>query len=274
MKWIDRLERRYSKYGIHNLMLYIVFGTVAVYILSYAAPSIYGMIAFSSDLILQGEVWRAVTFVFMPPTTSPIFLLFAMFFYYFIGSSLEAEWGAFRFNMYYFIGYVLTLAAGLIFKLNINTIYLNMSLFLAFATLYPELKVRLFMIIPVKVKYLAWVDWAFFGFVIIVGPAASRLTAIVGLVNYFIFFGVSIFTNRTRQIKQLKRKQTYQKQSNASKIRHRQKGGDNVIQASFHKCYICGVTEVDKPDMEFRYCSKCEGYKEYCTEHLYSHDHH
>jgi hypothetical protein len=274
MKWIDRLEKKYGKYGIHNLMLYIIFGTVSVFVLARVSSSLYANIIFIPELVLKGEIWRAVTFIFVPPTTNIIFLLFAMFFYYFIGSRLESFWGAFRFNMYYFIGYALTLAIGLIFRLPINATYLNLSLFLAFATLDPEMTVRLYMIIPVKIKYLAWLNWAFFAYTIIFSPLSMKLMAIVGLANYFLFFGKAILTNRSRQINQINRKRSFQKKSSPSETKYKQTGGDNVIQASFHKCFICGITEVDKPDMEFRYCSKCEGYKEYCTEHLYSHDHH
>ena len=164
------LERKLRRFAISDLMKYIVFGQAAVYLLMLIWPTVgyqlYSAIMLSRSALLRGQIWRIVTFVFAPPNSSPLFIIFALYFYYMIGTGLEARWGKVKFNLYYLIGMVAAVIACLITGYASNT-YLNLSLFFAYAAMYPDVEVLLFMILPVKMKVLALIDaalytWQFF----------------------------------------------------------------------------------------------------------------
>ncbi|TCK97825.1 Der1-like family protein [Natranaerovirga hydrolytica] len=257
MSWLDKLERKFGKYAINNLMLYIVVMHAIGFIFIHLDITSITRLQLIPQLFFAGEYWRIVTFIMIPPTTGIIFFAFVLYFYYIIGSYLESVWGTFKFNIYYFIGLLGTIVGALVFNYPVgSTTYLNLSLFFAFAKLNPEFSVRLYFILPIKIKYLAWVQWAFFVLTLIRGTNAIRLAILVSIINYFIFFGKYYITKQ----KAYSRKQSYKKKSQVQK-------------SHFHKCYVCGRTENDDPDLEFRYCSKCSGSKEYCSEHLFTHDH-
>ncbi len=199
MKWLYKLEYKYRKYSIENLMMVVVLGQAMVYFANMFAPAaqIASRLALSWNYILQGEVWRIITFIFVPSTaSSPIFLAIALYFYYFIGSTLERNWGAFKFNIYYLLGIVGALIAGLIYYIifpggyyYITTEQLHLSLFFAFAMLYPNMQIMLFFVVPVKIKYLGFLSAALMAFQFIMSSWATRLAIIMSLINFFIFFG-------------------------------------------------------------------------------------
>lgn len=199
MKWLYKLEYKYGRRAIPGLMKIIAIGQLVVFALSFLLPkyNIIGLINLTRAGLLSGQVWRLVTFLFVPPQMSLFFTLISLYFYYFVGSALERAWGAFMFNAYYFIGALGALAAALITGMGSNY-YLNMSLFFAFAILYPDFEFLLFFVLPVKVKYLALLDAALFAWALITGTWAQRAAVIASLVNLIIFFG----GNLTRYIKQ------------------------------------------------------------------------
>lgn len=261
MNLLDKLERKFGKLGIKNLMLYIVTANAAVFLLMIVDPekTLYYKLALDPAMVMKGEVWRLITFIFIPPNSSPIWIVLVLYFSYLIGSSLEHEWGSFRFTLYYFMGIIGTIAAAFISGNPVTATYLNMSLFLAFAKIYPDYEILLFFVLPVKVKYLAWLDWTLIGWTVLTAPVSLKLAAIASVVNYFVFFGREIiFRSKTRRQSYMNR-QEYRAQVPKKNY--------------FHKCTVCGVTEKDNPDMEFRYCSTCEGHYEYCLEHLKKHEH-
>lgn len=279
-RWLDRFCNKHSKFGIPNLMTVIVAGTVLVYLLdmfSGSGYSIYNLFAFSSSAILHGQVWRLITFVFIPLSGDPFSLLLSLYFYWWIGSSLEREWGTAKFSVFYGMGVLLNIILGLVMgfffgNASVTITYVNLSLFFAFATLYPDLRVLLFFIIPIKVKWLAWIDAAIF----LWGVLSSLLTLnwvgaivpLVAILNYFLFFWSDIsdfIRTRARRAKYQNSRQTVNFKS-ATRKAQEQKG-------YLHKCAVCGKTDADYPDEEFRYCSKCNGYYCYCSEHLNSHVH-
>lgn len=266
MNWLEKLERKFGRYAIKNLMIYIVGINALVFILEIINPGgvLTDFFILDPALVLKGEVWRLVTFVFIPPSSSMIWIIFTLYFYYIIGTGLEQEWGSFKFNVFYLLGIIgtaaasfITLGSGIIG--NGTATYINMSLFLAFARIYPDYEILLFFFIPVKMKYLAWLDWLFFGYTILTAPMPLKIAAIVAIVNYLIFFGKDIFMNT--------------KNSGKSYYKRKKFNSDLPKKASIHKCTICGITEKDDPMMEFRYCSKCKGHYEYCSQHLSNHDH-
>jgi len=195
-----KLERRIGKFAIKNLMTYIVITMAVVFAVDLLMQdfNLSFHLFFFTPLIMAGEVWRVITFIFLPPSASPIFIIFSLYFYYMIGGALENEWGTFKFNVYYFCGVLATIAAGFImhaagpFGLMTN-FYLNMSLFFAFAILYPNFQVRLFLILPIKVKWLALLNAAFFIYSLIDGDRYSRIAILVSLVNLALFFGKDLY---------------------------------------------------------------------------------
>lgn len=276
VKWFYKLERKYGRYAIHNLMYYIIIMYAVGFVISIFMPQIYYQyLSLNVDMILKGQVWRLVTFIIAPPDTSPIFILFALYLYYMIGNFLENVWGAFKFNVYFFFGVLLHIIAAFVVYFTwdsivlLDTFYLNLSLFLAFACTNPNMEFLLFFILPVKVKWLGLLDGLLFlatifnGLImpLITGTPiyAGAVAALISLLNFLIFF---VVTRDRRRIspKEIRRKMVYN-----AKIKEATKG-------SRHKCCICGQTE-ENPELTFRYCSKCEGNYEYCSEHLYTHQH-
>ena len=268
MKWVDRFAQRHRRFGIPNLMVYIVILNLVVYVLSIVPNGervILGLY-FNRDLIFQGQIWRLFTFLFIPESSGVLFLILTLYFYYLIGSSLEREWGSAKFTLYYLLGLLFTIAVGLIFDLTLTSaMYLNLSLFFAFASLYPDFQVLLFFFLPIKIKWLALIDAFFFLIGVVLNPWPYFLVPLVAVANYFLFFFqdyVSFFRQRHRT------------QQRASSFRRNVREGTRQKRDYIHKCSVCGITDKDDPNMEFRYCSLCTGYKCYCANHLFRHEHH
>lgn len=281
---IDRFCLIHPRFGIPRLMLYIVIGNVIVYLfgLMDTTNTLYSLLYFDPALFCRGQVWRLVTFVLVPTNTSSVlWLAVSLYFYYFIGSSLEQAWGSGKFTIYYIGGIVLTALYSLILywisgmRVIVSASYLNLSLFFAFATLWPEQRVLLFFIIPVKMKWLAWVDAAFFLVSIIgllvrglIGPA---LVPVVAMLTYLIFCGEWLFDMiRPRHVKSRMQQQarTVKFKQAARKVRNEQQA-----QGYARKCAVCGRTDTDNPGLEFRYCSRCAGYHCFCADHINNHIH-
>lgn len=184
-----RLEYKYGRFAIQNLMIYICATMLAVYLLqNMVGIPIVQYIALYRPALLQGQVWRLITFLFVPPASSPIWVLFTLYFYFFIGNALEQHWGAFKFNLYYLSGVLFTILAALLAGYGQNQ-YLNLSLFLAFAQLFPDTEFLLFFILPIKAKYLAYVDWALFALSFLFGDITTKITVLFAIGNFMLFFG-------------------------------------------------------------------------------------
>lgn len=252
-------------------------------------PTFYSTwLSLDAPAILHGQVWRVITFIIDPPSTSLIWVAFALMLYYFIGKQLEAAWGAFRFNVYFFAGVLFHVIAAILvylitgISMHLDTAYLNMSLFFVFAFLYPDVQFLVWFVIPVKAKWLAWLDGAFFlygiaqAFIPSYGGnavygiyyKANALAAFVSILNFLLFF-LSSRKTRAYSPKQMKRKRDFQK--NLRQARPTQ--NPYATGGAKHRCAVCGRTELDDPNLEFRYCSKCHGNYEYCQEHLFTHIH-
>ena len=203
-QWLERFCRKHSRLGIPGLMKHIVIGNILVFILDmFGVGGVYAasnLLSFSSSSILHGEVWRLITFVFVPYIAGRrmadfLWLAILLYFYYWIGTALEREWGTAKFTIFYLFGVVLNILMG--FVVGVATMsYVNLSMFFAFATLFPDMQVLLFFIIPVKVKWLAWVDAAFFAFTIvrllIAGHPLYALLPVIAILNYLLFFASDI----------------------------------------------------------------------------------
>ena len=270
----ERFCYRHQRVGIPNLMLYIAIASAVVYIMSMVDPSnvLYRLFVFDRGAILRGQVWRLLTFVFVP-YGSMLGLLLTLLFYTYVGKAIEGQWGTFRFNLFYFTGLVLTDAAAMILGYTPSASQLNLSLVLAFATVFPESEVRLMFIIPLKMKYLAWFYFAAILFDFVVYPFSYNVFVLVGLLNYFLFFGSDIVRVLPAFLQPKRRpgsgSGTYAPQKPKAKTVR-----GKVVELPYrHKCTVCGRTEISDPHLEFRYCSRCSGYHCYCIEHINDHTH-
>lgn len=271
--WLNRFCVRHPRFSIPGLMRYIVFGNVLVYLLDMFSR--YGasqLLSFHPYLILQGQIWRLLTFVFVPTATGGlIFFAISLYFYYFIGTALEQEWGSVKFTVFYSLGILFNILVGFLVG-TASMDYVNMSLFFAFATLYPNLQFLLFFIIPIKAKWLAWFDAAFFVFTILMllfkGMFLMALLPVIAILNYLLFFGADFLDSF-----QYWKKRTAHKHNRNTVDFHSAQKHAKQKKGYLHKCAVCGRTDVTNPELEFRYCSRCNGYYCYCSDHINSHVH-
>lgn len=293
-QWLDRFCLKHPRLSIPGLMRYIVIGNVLVYLLnlfgSDGYPIASSLFSFDSQAILHGQVWRLLTFIFIPASSSNLFFFaITLYFYYFIGTALEREWGSNKFTIFYFFGVLLNILVGFVVG-GASMYYVNMSMFFAFATLYPDLQFLLFFIIPVKAKWLAWIDAAYFAVVVVRclagGQVLLALIPVVAVLNYLLFFASDIGSQLSYWRGRAKHKaaQRQFRQGHDQGYRQSSRGGPKVVnfhdaktkakdRGYLHKCAVCGKTDQTDPQMEFRYCSKCNGYYCYCADHINSHVH-
>ena len=283
---VDRFAYSHPNFGISNLMRVVVGGNVLVYLLTvFSSAETMSFLNFSWAAVKNLEVWRLVTFVFVPGYSSlndAFWLVMFLYFYYFIGSTLEREWGTAKFTLYYLSGMVLTVLAavlvGLITGGNVTVSgagYINLSMFFAFAMLYPDAQVLLFFLLPVKIKWLAWLDGAWFALNILrslfAGYTMGWLLPLVALLNFLVFFWTNLtdaVNNQRGRVRHQNSRQTIQFKQAA-----RQQERKAQSQGYHHKCCVCGRTDADSPNLQFRYCSKCVGYHCYCEDHIFNHVH-
>lgn len=271
---LDKMERRFGRYAIRNLTMYLLAGYAIGYLLSFTMPQLLTYFTLEPALILKGQVWRLLSWVIIPPNDNIIFVIFMMLLYYSLGNTLESYWGAFRYNVYIFSGILFTVIGAFIvngliggitgFGSLYSTYYINMSIFLACASIMPDYQLLLYGIIPVKMKWLAILDVVLLAVDAVQGGLIIRIVIIASLLNFIIFF----FCNRNlrgHSPKQAVRRKKFQKQ--ISRPQNQYAGGAK------HRCAVCGRTELDDPTLEFRYCSKCNGNYEYCQDHLFTHEH-
>lgn len=283
MKFIDKLERKFGRFGIPNLTIYMIICYVIGYALMIVNPGILNWLSLEPAYILRGQVWRLVTWVLYPPSTSGVlwFAIAVLFFYYPIGTSLERTIGTFKYTLYILSGVIFTILGAFIlyFLLGGNvlvgnvfsTYYISLSTFLAYAMCYPDMQVLLMFIIPVKMKWMA-----IFYVVIVVYEMIQYIMAgawylvipiVASLLNFIIFyFGTKDFSRYNP--KEVHRRNEFRR---AMEPQGRMKSGSSSV--TKHKCAICGRTELDDPNLEFRFCSRCNGNYEYCQDHLFTHTH-
>lgn len=289
---MKNLRRKFERFcyqnrhkGIPNLMLYIALGSGLLYAFTMATDNsiLYSLLVFDRDLILQGQVWRLFTYVLTYSGGNILYTLIGLVCYYSLGRAMETVWGTCRFNLFYFTGVILMDVYCMIFGGYATVEYLNLSLFLGYATLYPDAHFLLFFIIPVR----AWIFALFYlgitayQVVILSVPYflfPYNLFPLVALANYFLFFGADIknvlpLSWRVKASRKKQKPKTYAPQQPARKPIQFPSGGAAQQEAYNHKCTVCGRTDVSHPDLEFRYCSRCNGYHCYCEEHISNHTH-
>lgn len=291
-------ERKFGKYAIRNLSFVLVMCYAVGYLLELFDRSglLISYLTLNPYAILHGQIWRLVTWVLIPPSSGGLFFtLLMLYFYCSIGMSLERTWGTYRYNVYLFQGMLFTIAGsfllmgycylfhpqiqmmdmrGMLHVLTVDspneyfraiaglfsTYYINMSIFLAYAATFPDAQVLLMFIIPIRVKWLGAIYAVMLLFQFLGTNVCGKFAIGASLLNFVVFFLTS------RNMMHLNPKQIHRRQEFKREVR-RNTG------ITKHKCAICGRTEVDSPQMQFRFCSKCDGNYEYCEEHLYTHTH-
>lgn len=315
-KFLMKMQRKFGKYAIPNLPLFIVIIYGFGFLMSYIIPNWVGAVSLNPYAIMHGQVWRLFSWVFVPENTNIFFILIVLYFYYSLGRTLEKTWGSFMFNLYFFSGLLVTVLGAFLLSAilwffgrdwvmgmeqvfiamnggntcpailggsyifdyishSFGMYYITLSIFLAFAMMYPDMKVYLFFILPIKVKVMAIIYLIVLGFGILtsfvgVDGGTFVFTWQMGLIelisigaslyNTFFFF---IITRKgiRRTPKEIKRQHEY-------KVKVKK-----ATPVSRHKCSVCGATDETNPELTFRYCSKCNGSHEYCQEHLFTHTH-
>ena len=272
--------------GIPNLMLYITIGAAVVYFLSMVDESntLYNALCFDRGLILQGQIWRLFTYVFTYNAGNILLMMVSLLCYFSLGRAMENVWGTLKFNLFYFTGVILMDLFCMIFGgFRADVYYLNLSLFIGYATLYPNAHFLLFFIIPVKAWIFALLDLA------LTLIDVARLTAaglfpynlfpLIALANYFLFFGKDV-VNVIPLSWQINARRLFKKKGakKAGTVPFPTAGSYQASTATVkepytHKCTVCGRTDVTNPELEFRYCSRCNGYHCYCEDHISNHTH-
>ena len=282
----SKMERKLGKYAIKNITLYLIICYAFGYIIQLVNPDFISFMTLEPAYILRGQIWRIFTWLVIPPTESNLFfVLIMLYFYYSIGRSLEQVWGTYRLNVYLISGMIYTILGSFLlygimrglgapdmttFGMAFSTTYINLSIFLAYAATFPDMHVLLFFLIPVKVKVLGIIYVIILVYECI--SIAMNYGLLIGMV-YWVVIGASLlnfviffFTSRgriqlnPRQVKQRMEYRAQVKQAESAKI-------------AKHKCAVCGRTSETNPELEFRFCSKCQGNFEYCNDHIFTHEH-
>jgi len=258
---LARLERTFlGKIAIERLTTYIVGGMAMAIVLGTVRPDFVKALVFVPQLV-PSQPWRLITFVFIPPEASNILWLFlALYFTWLIGSNLESEWGALKLNVFYLVGTVGTIAAGFITGRPQDNTYLNLSLFLAFATLLPDYEIRLFFFIPIKVKWLALLSAGFLTLEFIQNGTGTRAGIIAALANYFLFFAghlIALLKGRRLLVRQA-----------ARRAEQRPEVRDK---SDSRACAICGAKQDDGADIRVCSCENCGKPRDLCLEHARNH---
>ena len=256
---LNGLERRFGRFCIPNLTLVLIGGQALLFMMAMADPTIHERVVLIPALVMEGEVWRLLSFIFTPPSMSPLWAFFYFYMFYLMGTALEHYWGTFRFNMFVLIGGVATAAAAFLTpEAPAGSMFLKGTIFLAFAFLNPTFTIHIFFVLPVQIRWLAMITWFFYGVAFIGGDWGTRVAVVASVLNFFLFFGKDILA----RIKHGGRHMSQQ----AKKFADRP---DPYI----HKCQVCGITDADDRHMDFRYCGQCAGDLCYCSDHLKNHEH-
>lgn len=258
---LQKLERKLGRFAIPNLTLFLVAGQTGSFVLSRAKPAFASQLVLIPEAVLDGEWWRLISFLFLHPSDNIIFVFFALYLLYMMGSALEATWGAFRYNVFILVGWIASIGAAFsVPGAYATNVYLMGSVFLAFAWLNPNYQLLLFFILPIRIKWLALLTWIAYVVMAVIGDWQDRALIGAGVANFFLFFGRDIVA----RIKQGRRTAAKTTRARAER-RERDK--------PFHTCAKCGVTDKDDPEMQFRYCPQCKGSPGYCMDHIRDHEH-
>ena len=261
--WLDKLEAKHPNWAIDGLIRYISLLMILMFILHNTNMLNYSMIVLNGNEVLNGQIWRLLTFLFIPTSSNPLYLFFELLITVMCAEGIEASMGSFKLTMYYLFGALCIIIASFIFPYMVfNSYYLYLSLFFGYATLFPNQELLLFFIIPIKIKYIAILSGIILIIEFMLVPWAGKIALLLAITNYILFFAFPAFKGITYEMKQRKRRNDFEKAVTPDEKGYR------------HKCSVCGKTDVSSPEMIFRYCtcSKCgvDGVA-FCQDHLKEH---
>ena len=283
LTFVDRLQRRFGWLAVPNVTMALIVGQAVLYIANFLAVRgvLPGEIALERLMldpakVMQGEVWRLVTFLFTPPPIGPIFVIFYFALFHLFGTTLEREWGTFKYNLFLLIGYLANVAAAFagsfilqqqldfagddalkFASLDATNGFLYGSIFLAFARLYPDFTLNLFFVLPMRIKWLALLMWIGYAYAMVTGGWMTRMLVLATTLNYILFFG----REHVREWRYGQRKRAFRSEAK------------RATAPAKHVCAVCGLSSATEPRTLFRYCSKCTGQRCYCPEHIRDHEH-
>lgn len=292
MNFLNKMERKFGKYAIPNLSLYLILGYVLGYAMQFINPAIRDFLTLNPYLILHGQIWRLVTWIIIPPSDLDLLTIIMLMFYYSVGTNLERTWGTFYYNVYLLMGMLFTIIGSflimgisyipgvnsyesrtllygteayfLLVARSFSTYFVNMSIFLGFAATFPDVQVLLMFIIPIKVKWMGIAYAVLLGIQFLQSDIVGKIIIGASLLNFVIFFLMTRSGIGMRiSPRQVKRRHDYNREVKRAK----------PASVAKHKCAICGKNSEDNPEAEFRFCSKCNGNYEYCQDHLFTHTH-
>lgn len=246
--FLNSLELRFGRFAVPGLVAILAIIQLITWVLLRLRPDFAESLILWRPLVLQGEWWRLVTWVFVPQSMSALWVILGSLLMLTFSAVLDHAWGAFRVNLYIFGGILSMIVGHWFFGANPIGLALYTSIFLAFCAIVPNYEISLFFILPIKVKYLGMVAGAFELLQFIDTPA-MRSAIIFSLLNFFVAFTPVFF----RWMKQ---------RGTVSQRRARFESAKPVPSAFFHKCASCGKTDVDDPKLDFRVTADGE---EYCT---------
>jgi hypothetical protein len=277
MSLVSRLERRFGRFAIPNLTIVLIAGQAALYLASLLPQGVdLSRVALNPALVMEGQVWRLVTFLFTPPAIDLIFVIFYFLLFNLFGTTLENQWGTFRFNLFIFIGWLANVVAAFagaavvgelrnvgdarlleLASITASNTFLYSSIFLAFARLYPDFTLNLFFVLPIRIRWLALLQWLTFAYLALRGDWMTRMLIIATVLNYLLFFGAEHW----RELRHGQRRRSFQAKAK------------RAIKPPKHVCEVCGLNSDESPRTLFRYCSKCAGLRCYCPDHIRNHEH-
>ena len=268
MRLVDRFCYKHPNFGIPGLARYIAVGSGAAWVIGLINHVLYGYLSFNAQAVLHGQIWRLISFMFVPYDTSWLGII-SILFYFWVGSTLEQYWGSGKFTVYVLVNMLLTIVCGFLmyafgYSVSITASYVYLAMFFAFAVYFPDMQVLFMMIIPIKMKYLAALDAVLFLLAIVRNPFPLNLVPIVAILGFLLFCGAELFS----RIPKRDSARTINFRRESARIRREQRD-----QLYHHKCAVCGRTDTDYPDLQFRYCSRCAGYHCFCEDHINNHVH-
>jgi hypothetical protein len=258
MRLIEKLQRRFGRFAVPHVTEGLIACQVLTYFFHQSNPAFLESVRLVPSRVFEGQVWRIVTFLCETPPMHPVFAFFFWYMFYLMGTTLENTWGTFRYNVYLLVGWAATVAASCLQPdAAASIVFLQGSVFLAFAYLYPDFQFLIFFILPVKVKWLALLQWIGYFWAVMVGSPMTQLLVLSSVCNFVLFFWHDIFLRMKSGRRQMAQQAGAIRQANTPR----------------HTCIVCGVTNLSDPKMGFRYCSKCIGAPCYCAEHIHAHAH-
>ena len=259
MALLDKLERRIGFIAIPGLLRYIAILSALVFVLYKMDASYLRLIDLDPNAVLRGQVWRLVTYIFVPQLGSLLPMpdwanaAFYVLFLWWMGNGLEGAWGPFRLTLFYLIGMIGTTIAAFFFGTAFSNAMLTASLFFAFARFFPDVVIYFAYVLPLKVKWIAWGSAALLIFQFLFARMDYRAAFIAAMANYLLFFGPDIYRSARHRKDVTERKRRFELETRAAESE------------PLHKCATCGATELTDPNLEFRVSRDGE---EYCLAHL------